>query len=411
MWRGCCRSVGCRSTRSVRSAAARRRARARREGARERAARAASSRPGRAARSRAVGVGAAVDPQQAGPPAKLRLGSRAQRRRVGVGRGDEAVGLDTGELQHPPAGMHGAPRLRAVEADELAGALARRPRDQWRGEARGARGAVLKAVLRDGVAGAAALAQPADHLRRALAYGCRSRAGITSSVTRSTPWSSSQSRISAQRSNVAGSMPCSATAIVAAARRRLRSAARHGRWQRLMPPSSTCAGARGARGGSRRPGAGGLAPRCARGRVQARRSRAARATAARRRARASRRPARRVGRAQQPADAVLDQRQRASLGDGDHGQAARLRLQDHLTERVGRAGEQEHVGAGVRAGAAHRPRASRGTSRRRRDAHASAPPPVRRRRAADAGAAPARGPSRNASASRSMPFSRVMRPL
>ena len=42
--------------------------------------------------------------------------------------------------------------------------------------------------------------------------GCRSRAGITSSVTRPTPRSSSQSRISAARSNVAGSMSWTATA-------------------------------------------------------------------------------------------------------------------------------------------------------------------------------------------------------
>ncbi len=45
--------------------------------------------------------------------------------------------------------------------------------------------------------------------------GCRSGAGMTSSVTRSTPRSSSQSRISAQRSKVAGSTSCSDTAMAA----------------------------------------------------------------------------------------------------------------------------------------------------------------------------------------------------
>ncbi len=49
--------------------------------------------------------------------------------------------------------------------------------------------------------------------------GCRSGAGITSSVARSMPWSSSQSRISAQRSNVAGS-----TSWIATAMRRSRAA-------------------------------------------------------------------------------------------------------------------------------------------------------------------------------------------
>jgi hypothetical protein len=36
---------------------------------------------------------------------------------------------------------------------------------------------------------------------------------MTSSVTRSTPWSYSQSRVNAERSKVAGSMSCRATAM------------------------------------------------------------------------------------------------------------------------------------------------------------------------------------------------------
>ncbi len=60
----------------------------------------------------------------------------------------------------------------------------------------------------------------------------------------------------------------------------------------------------------------------------------------------------RVGCAQQPAHTLLDQRQRAALGDGDHGQTARLRLEHDLAEGVGAAGEEEDVGARVGAGEA-----------------------------------------------------------
>ena len=137
----------------------------------------------------------------------------AQRAGVGVGGGDEPVGLDARQLQHRAsrrARRGASPRRRdrrtlrcGVLGQGAAGARsASRPRRD-----------VLEAVLGDRVAGAPALGQPADHLGRAFADRVQVASGITSRVTRSTPWSSSQSRIRAQRSKVAGSIPCRATAI------------------------------------------------------------------------------------------------------------------------------------------------------------------------------------------------------
>ena len=55
----------------------------------------------------------------------------------------------------------------------------------------------------------------------------------------------------------------------------------------------------------------------------------------------------RVGRAQAPGDAVLDDRARAALGHRDDRQPAGLRLEQDLPEGVGAAGEEEEVGARV----------------------------------------------------------------
>ena len=64
-----------------------------------------------------------------------------------------------------------------------------------------------------------------------------------------------------------------------------------------------------------------------------------------------RRPARPASAGQQqPGDAVLDDRARAALGDRDDRQPAGLRLEQHLAEGVGPAGEQEQVGARVGVG-------------------------------------------------------------
>jgi hypothetical protein len=57
----------------------------------------------------------------------------------------------------------------------------------------------------------------------------------------------------------------------------------------------------------------------------------------------------RVRSSEQPAHTVLDQRQRSARRDRDHRQPARLRLEDHLPERVRGAREQEDVGAPIRA--------------------------------------------------------------
>ena len=99
---------------------------------------------------------------------RKRLPQRAtQRRGVGVGGRDEAVRLDPGELQHPPAGVHRAPRLLAVEADELAGrrcaCSVRRPKPPRR------RQTCWKPCWAIESPGVTALAQPLHHLGRALA--------------------------------------------------------------------------------------------------------------------------------------------------------------------------------------------------------------------------------------------------
>ena len=329
----------------------------------------------------------------------------------------------------------GAPGLLHVEAEELAAAVALRAREQ---PPRGMR------PVRDGRAGSRAGrssrrrggARPASSTisGERSPTGCRSRAGITSSVTRSIPWSSSQSRISAQRSNVAGSMPWMATAIVppALAAARASAGARahqdgHGRRgptgaaaeprskrrsaldaRQAARPLDPRPAARGRRelGGSRRRALAASAPSVHRAPQRsaepARRSRSSGEPASSSTASAS---ASACGSQQQAADAVLDQRQRASLGDGHDRQSARLCLEDDLAERVGRAREQEHVGARVGAGelAALEPSQERGVL-----AEPLAQDVLLRaaaRRARGAGGARARAPCRKASASRSTPFS------
>jgi hypothetical protein len=58
----------------------------------------------------------------------------------------------------------------------------------------------------------------------------------------------------------------------------------------------------------------------------------------------------RIRAAEQAGVAVLDQRRRPALGDGDDGQATGAGLEDRLTVGVGGTGEEEDIGAGVGAG-------------------------------------------------------------
>ncbi len=193
MWRGCCRSAGCRSRRSVLAAQ-------HAAGADQRRGEAAPSRPvgahapGRREQPAALCSAAcprAVHAEQPGPPAKAPRQHAAQRRRVGVGGRDEAVGLDAGELEHAPARVDGASRLVDVEADELARATRRRSAAAPAATGPGA--ACARAGSRAGRSSRRRCgARPASSLisGERSPSGCRSRAGITSSVTRSTPWSS-----------------------------------------------------------------------------------------------------------------------------------------------------------------------------------------------------------------------------
>ena len=226
--------------------------------------------------------------------------------------------------------------------------------------------------------------------------GCMSRAGITSSVARATPRSSSQSRISAARSNVAGSTSCTATAST--------------------PPSRGIAHLAGpacpehARG-SRRPAARARAPTCAPRRCDARRRRAARTRAGRRRARAARSRARRAA-----ARRAARRRRRSISSRGPPaatattGEPARLRLEHDLAEGVGLAGEAERVRARVGARQLVALEPAEEASRARRAARRAAAARGRRRRAPGAAAGRRACAAMNASASRSMFFSSLMRP-
>ena len=133
--------------------------------------------------------------------------------------------------------------------------------------------------------------------------------------------------------------------------------------------------------GSRRRAARAMPPRCVRGPPAERRGADARAAAAPlvsdRTASAN---ALASAGASSPVSSSAISDDRTALRDRDDRQAARLRLEDHLPERVGAAREQEHVRAGVGAGEVALRSASRGRWRCRRaaarSASSSGPPPA-----------------------------------
>ena len=341
--------------------------------------------PPSAARRRAP-----MEAAQVPPTSRTRGPALAQRGRVGVGGRDEPARVEPGEVQDAAAGLgpRGASRRSSRPTNSAAG-------PPWRaralphGEAR--RADVRKPCW--------AIASPRVRaLRRATRTisgrrswkGCRSGAGITSSVARSTPWSSSQSRISAQRSKVAGSTSCSATAIGAAPRR----------WS--SPRSSR----RSASSASK------SAVPAWRQRERAPRPRGRGAPRGRRR---SRRADRRRRRARTRAPVA-----RASAGArrgraGDHPRAARRRLERDEPERLVPPGHDDAARAGVGARQARRDRRRRAGSR-----HAPGDPQrprARVRSASSAGPVPIepqrpRDPRERAAASssRKTPFSRASRP-
>ena len=228
--------------------------------------------------------------RRAGPsrPAhqRKRVRSALPPRRVGVGGGDEAAGSIPASFstrrRRRARGRSRRRRARGTRGASLAGRRRRRGqrarRDcTWR-----------KPCWAIASPCAARSRSQVTNLRSTVDRGCRSRAGITSSVTRSTPRSSSQSRISAPRSNVAGSMSCTATASV-----RGSGGTRASRARRWRPRQRALAVAGGEPIERALPGARGDAARAPR--------RAAGAAAASRRARAARRRARRrVGWASSP---------------------------------------------------------------------------------------------------------------
>ena len=155
MWRGWSRSAGWRSRRS-RSPAASAPARTSHGEAR----RFTALEVPRVSAGASVERAGRVDARQARPPLERRRERLAQRVGVGVGGSDEAARAHAGEPQDAAAGLDRAPRLVAVEAEELGGRVAA-PR-------RGRRGAVLEAVLGDRVAARRALGQPLHHLGPAV---------------------------------------------------------------------------------------------------------------------------------------------------------------------------------------------------------------------------------------------------
>ena len=187
MWRVCSRSPG-----AGRCAGAGRRAARRRAAPAATAGRRAPATPGRRR-------GAAAGSR---PPGVALADRRAQRGRVGVAGGDEAERLDARELQQAPPGVDGAACLLLVQPGEL-------------------RLAAREAVLRDRVAAVRAVEEPLGELGARGGERVQAGAGTTSSVTRSIPWSSSQSRMSAVRVNVAGSTSWIATANASSPSRRM----------------------------------------------------------------------------------------------------------------------------------------------------------------------------------------------
>ena len=272
---------------------------------------------------------------------------------IAVRRRHEALRFDARKLQQSPAAPDDAARFLKRKPRELAargrtsGERAQRCRTGPRARCRSPCWAISSPARRRSL-------EPVDERGRPLADRVHVACRTTSSVARSMPASSSQSRISAQRSTWAGSMPWTATA-----RRRAPEPGVRSRRARRLPS---------ARGPSARP----VRPRAAhRSRPMLGSEGVARSeTLHRRLPRASASCAQRArcdSLAQQrqrdeleqsvregtgsagaaARDAVLDQRHRPALGDRDDRQPARLSLEDHLSEGVGRAREEKHVGAGV----------------------------------------------------------------
>ena len=131
----------------------------------------------------------------ASPTSRSRAPARAAAPACRRSRGDEAARRDAGEREHAAAGVDARARGVGVEPGELRVAA---PRGARRARCWKPCWAIASPRSR----------QSSSHAARSgrrWKNGCRSGAGMTSSVARSMPWSSSQSRISAQRSNVAGS--------------------------------------------------------------------------------------------------------------------------------------------------------------------------------------------------------------
>ena len=159
MWRGWSRSAGWRSRRS-RSPAASAPARTSHGEAR----RLSALEVPRVSAGASVERAGRVDAHEARPPLeRRRRASRAARRCRRRPGATKPRGLHAGEPQDAAAGLDRAPRLVAVEAEELGRRVAA-PR-------RRRRGAVLEAVLGDRVAARGALGQPLDHLGPAVVEG------------------------------------------------------------------------------------------------------------------------------------------------------------------------------------------------------------------------------------------------
>ena len=205
------RAGGCRSAAWGRRAAPRRRNSVgeiiRRSGP---AAASASGGPQKQRRRTAAGRVQRPGARPPGEPVSAATREAAACRRMPARRSRVARGPASFSTRRP--GVERTLGRGGVETKELRRLVAD-PRERMAAEAHGARLHVAEAVLGDRVARRGALDQPSRNLRSTVRQaGGGPAAGITSSVTRSTPRSLSQSRISAARSNVAGSMSWTATA-------------------------------------------------------------------------------------------------------------------------------------------------------------------------------------------------------
>ena len=252
---------------------------------------------------------APADAAHSRPPVEA-LASSCRSAGVWRRRAHEAGRLEAGQRHHPPRGRwRGRPRGRAGE-------LARPPRPaRWRKP--------CWAIASPAVAPLAQPRPPASGLR--WKNGWRSAAGITSSVTRSTPWSASQSRISAQCSNVAGSTSWMALRPRSQAATRLSSS----RSRASVHPSPRRCSDRS----QVRVRAAASPPRASRSRIRRERARPARAPASAWGSDAHSTPER----------PSCDQLGGAAGGDRHDRDAGGLRLEDHLAERVRARGEAEQV--------------------------------------------------------------------